>query len=71
MLIFKGKDPFLKIDYPVKINILIENINKESLIFFAPGIKIAAKLVGNSAYDVLVEKYRTFYSNNFDGFYLE
>ncbi|THF53025.1 hypothetical protein E6C50_02110 [Flavobacterium supellecticarium] len=32
---------------------------------------IAAKLVGNPSYNSLVEKYRVFYTDNFDGFYLE
>lgn len=40
VLVFKNGDSFLKIDNPLKINILTENINKESLVFSAPGIHL-------------------------------
>ncbi|THF53026.1 hypothetical protein E6C50_02115 [Flavobacterium supellecticarium] len=40
LLVFKNGDPFLKVDNPVLVNVLTENINKESLVFSAPGIKL-------------------------------
>lgn len=54
MLVFNHGDPFLKIDNPVKINILTENINKESLVFSAPGIQLI-KGVSNPENQVTLE----------------